>query len=323
LLVSLAALVSIWFGQAGNDDANRFAEPSNASDQEDRLGIELRAPTSGDAEDCGRIIYEAFRAFAKRHGFPPDFPSLEAATQLATSFIAHPAIYGVAAEYEGKLVGSNFLTEGDPIRAVGPITIDPAAQGHGIGRQLMQAVIDRGQEAIGIRLVQDAFNTRSMSLYVSLGFEVREPLALMQGTPKSKPDPSVVVRPLRAEDVEDCAALCMMVHGVHRSAELKDALKVFTPFVVERAGCLSGYLSVPTFWIMNHGVALTEDDLRALILGAAAASSEPVSFLLPVRQASLFRWCLSEGLQVVKPMTLMSMGYYQAPQGSYFPSVLY
>jgi GNAT superfamily N-acetyltransferase len=107
---------------------------------------------------------------------PPDFPSLEAATELATSFIAHPAIYGVAAEDEGKLVASNFLTEGDPIRAVGPITIDPAAQGRGIGRQLMRAVIDRGQEAIGIRLVQDAFNTRSLSLYAALGFEVKEPL---------------------------------------------------------------------------------------------------------------------------------------------------
>jgi GNAT superfamily N-acetyltransferase len=254
---------------------------------------------------------------------PPDFPSLEAATELATSFIAHPAIYGVAAEDEGKLVASNFLTEGDPIRAVGPITIDPAAQGRGIGRQLMRAVIDRGQEAIGIRLVQDAFNTRSLSLYAALGFEVKEPLALMQGTPKSKPDRTVLVRPLRAEDVEDCAAICMTVHGIHRSAELMDALKIFTPFGVEREGRLTAYLSAPSLWLMNHGVALTEDDLRALILGAAAASSEPVSFLLPIRQANLFKWCLSEGLRVIKPMTLMSMGYYQPPQGCYFPSVLY
>jgi hypothetical protein len=116
-----------------------------------------------DAEASGRIIYRAFRDFAERHGFPPDFPSLEAATELATTFIAHPAIYGVAAEDEGKLVGSNFLTESDPIRAVGPVTIDPAAQGCGI-RQLMRAVMDRGQEAIGIRLVQDAFNTLTVNL---------------------------------------------------------------------------------------------------------------------------------------------------------------
>jgi GNAT superfamily N-acetyltransferase len=287
------------------------------------LALAVRPITSSDAEDCARIIYHAFKDHADRHGFPPDLPSIELATQLATSFIAHPAIFGIAAEERGKLVGSNFLTESDPIRAIGPITVDPAAQARGIGRQLMQVAIERGREAIGIRLVQDAFNTRSMSLYASLGFEVKEPLLLIQGTPRSKPHSSFVVRPLTTEDVQDCAAICMAVHGIHRSGELKDAIKTLTPLGVEREGRLTGYLSVPTFWIMNHGVALTEDDMRALILGAAAATFQPVSFLLPIRQTGLFRWCLSEGLRVVKPMTLMSMGYYEAPQGCYLPSVLY
>ena len=62
--------------------------------------------------------------------------------------------------------------------------------------------------------------------------------------------------------------------------------------------------------------------MQALIAGAAAASNEPVSFLLPVRPASLFRWCFSEGLRVVKPMTLV-MGRYHEPRGSWFPSVFY
>jgi hypothetical protein len=74
---------------------------------------------------------------------------------------------------------------------------------------------------------------------------------------------------------------------------------------------------------MNHGVAETEEDMRALVLGAAAMSSEPLSFLLPTRQASFFRWCLSNGLRAVKPMTLTTMGSYKDPQGCYFPSVLY
>jgi hypothetical protein len=33
----------------------------------------------------------------------------------------------------------------------------------------MQAVLDRGAGALGIRLLQDAFNTGSLSLYASLG----------------------------------------------------------------------------------------------------------------------------------------------------------
>ena len=71
-------------------------------------------------------------------------------------------------------------------------------------------------------------------------------------------------------------------------------------------------------------VAEAEGDMRALIAGAvAAASPEPVSFLLPVRQSGLFRWCLAEGMRVVKPMALMVVGEYREPGGVWFPSVLY
>ena len=45
--------------------------------------------------------------------------------------------------------------------------------------------------------------------------------------------------------------------------------------------------------------------------------------LFPIRQASLFRWCLAHGLRVVKPMTLMTMGSYQEPTGPFWPSVQY
>jgi hypothetical protein len=188
----------------------------------------------------------------------------------------------------------------------------------------MEAVLERAEAARGVRLVADAFNARSVALYASLGFEVKEPLLLVRGAPRNGPPPGVAVRPLAAADLGACARLCAMVHGVERTAELRDALKAFTPFAVEREGRLTGYLTAPTFWLANHGVAETEADMRALIAGAAAAASpEPVSFLLPVRQASLFRWCLAEGMRVVKPMTLMAMGEYREPGGVWFPSVFY
>ena len=49
----------------------------------------------------------------------------------------------------------------------------------------------------------------------------------------------------------------------------------------------------------------------------------PLRFLLPTRQATLFRWALGEGLRIVKPLSLMTFGPYQEPAGSFFPSVLY
>jgi hypothetical protein len=71
---------------------------------------QIRPAIAADAEACGHIIFEAFKGIAEKHGFPPDFPSVEAATQLATIFIADPSIYGVVAEMDGRVVGSNFLT---------------------------------------------------------------------------------------------------------------------------------------------------------------------------------------------------------------------
>jgi predicted N-acetyltransferase YhbS len=283
----------------------------------------IRPAVAADTEACGHIIYEAFRGIAEAHGFPPDFPSVKAAVQLAGAFIAHPSVFAVVAEVDQQVVGSNFLGEGDPIRGLGPITVAPSFQRGGIGRGLMEAVLERGKGAAGVRLVQDAFNPSTIALYTSVGFDVKEPLQLLRGTPRNKPAAGFTVRPLTGEDLDACAALCRRVHGFDRKNELRDAPRMFAPFVLERDGRLTGYLSAATFWIANHGVAETEEDMRALIMGAGAASSDPLSFLLPVRQASLFRWCLNEGMRVVKPMTLMAMGEYRTPAGCHFPSVFY
>ena len=283
----------------------------------------IRVATPADADPAGRIMYAAFKGLAERHGFSPDFPTAEAAVQLAQAFIAHPSTFAVVAEEQGRIVGSNFLAEGDAIRGVGPITVEPARQGGGVGRKLMEAVLDRAKGAAGVRLLQDSFNMGSLSLYASLGFEVREPMLVMIGVPRSAAEPGFTVRRMEERDLDACNALCARVHGFARASELNDALRLLAPLVVERDSEVTGYLTGPTFWINSHGVAATEDDMKALILGAGALNAGPLSFLLPVRQAGLFRWCLDEGLRAAKPMTLMTVGDYRNPDGSYLPSVFY
>jgi hypothetical protein len=100
---------------------------------------------------------------------------------------------------------------------------------------------------------------------------------------------------------------------------------MLTPVVALRAGRLTAYASGPTFWALNYAVAETDEDMQALLAGAVTVSggASPLSFLLPTRQTNLFRWCLRNGLRAVKPMTLMTMGQYQEPRGSYLPSVGY
>ena len=126
-----------------------------------------------------------------------------------------------------------------------------------------------------------------------------------------------------SQDLDACAALCEKVHGFERTNELRDCLQSFTPFVALRAGRIVAYASAPNAWFANHGVAEAEDDMSALLLGIHLAIAGPLCFLLPIRQASLFRWCLEHGLRVVMPMTLMAMGEYREPAGCHFPSVVF
>src|SRR5213592_1669566 len=182
--------------------------------------VTLREVEPGDAEACARICFEAFGAIHDHHRFPRDFPSLEAAVGLMSMWIPHPAVWGVVAELDGRVVGSNFLDERDPIRGVGPITVDPEGQNTGVGRRLMEAVLERGKDARGIRLVQDGFHMRSLSLYTSLGFDVTASCVVMRGTPRGEPVGGVEVRPLSEDDLDECETLCKKVHGFERTGAL-------------------------------------------------------------------------------------------------------
>ena len=285
-------------------------------------GVALREVRPDDAEACARIIFDAFAAIHDHHRFPRDFPVPEAAMAMMAGWIPHPQVWGVVAERDGQIVGSNFLDERDPVLGVGPITVDPAGQNAGVGRRLMEAVLDRGRDARGIRLVQDGFHMRSLSLYESLGFDVIAACVVMSGAPRGHAMGDVEVRPVEEHDLEECAALSIRVHGFERTGALRDALQFFAPYAALRDGRIVAYATTVTFWPMAHGVAETEGDMQALLAGGAAQAGEPLALLVPI-QSGLFRWGLQQGLRAVKPMNVMSLGEFREPDGSWFPSVLY
>lgn len=287
------------------------------------MTIQIRSMRAEDVEACGRICHEAFKGIAEQHNFRPDFPDVQGAIEFMRMFLASPDVFDVVAESGGKVIGSNHLWEYDEIRAVGPITVDPNVQAKGVGRMLMETVIERGQSGRGIRLVQDSFNTTSLSLYATLGFDVKEPLALLEGSAKGDVPRGFEVRPITEEDYEACAELCRSVHGISRINEVRNTPPSPSPFVALRDGRVVAYMSAPQFWPLNHAVAETEADMRTLIAGVSNQCSEPLSFLLATRQTDLFRWCLKNKMRVIKPMTLMTMGEYHEPRGCYLPSVGY
>jgi predicted N-acetyltransferase YhbS len=285
------------------------------------MNLGLRPGTLEDAAACGLICFEAFRSISSKHNFAGDFPTVEVATAGVTSMLSNPGFYSVVAELDGRVVGSNFLDERNPIAGIGPISVDPAVQNQTIGRQLMLAVMERAMQRrfAGTRLVQSAYHNRSLCLYTKLGFETREPLSKMDGPPVGKRIAGYDVRPATESDLKACDELCFRVHGHDRGGELRDSLRQGTATVVEHLGRITGYASDLAFFA--YAVGETNQDIIALI--AAAPDFSKGGFLVPTRNGELFRWCLNNGLRLVQQMTLMTVGLYNDPVGAYLPSVLY
>lgn len=283
------------------------------------MSATLRAATRADAAACGRICYDAFAAIAAQHSFPPDFASADFATTVLEMMLRQPTTTAVVAERDGRVVGSCFITDTGTIAAIGPISVDPAAQDGAVGRQMMVHVLDQAAKRgfAGVRLVQAAYHSRSMALYAKLGFEVREPLACMAGAPPRVSIPGVAVRAAVVADLEACSVLHFRVLGHTRPHELADAVRQGYAMVAERDGRLTGYATLLGF--PGHAVGEANLDLQALI--AAAPAVIGAGFLVPTRNGELFRWCLAQGLRMTQPLTLMSLGLYNEPAGAFLPSV--
>ncbi|GAC1657379.1 MAG: GNAT family N-acetyltransferase [Acidobacteriaceae bacterium] len=283
--------------------------------------VTLRRATPADAEVCGNICYEAFLSIGMRHNFANDMASPAESIGLLTFMFNTPGFYAIVAEQNGKIVGSNVMFEADPIASIGPITVAPEVQDGSIGRRLMADVIARARDLNkpGIRLVQASYHARSLALYAKLGFIVRDTLAIIYGATPTFLSQGATVRSARPEDQAVCDELCFRVHGHDRAQELAGAIAQGIATVVERAGRITGYSTGVGFFC--HAVAETNDDVKALI--AAAPSFAGPGFLVPTRNADLFRWCLENGLRVKYVMTLMAIGLYNEPQGAWLPSVAY
>lgn len=284
------------------------------------VGLSVRLMRPEDAEVCGRVGFEAHGAVAAANNVPSEQPTLEFAVGLIRALQADPAAHGFVAERDGRVVGSVFLHTYAAVAVIGPLTVHPEAQG-GAGRRLMEAALEeaRRRGIAGVRLVQSPAHLRSLALYVKMGFDVREPLVLMQGDLPTTEPGAAPVRPATEGDIVACNALCRRVHGLEREHELRQAIRQGVARVAERGGRLVGYAAGLGF--LGYAVAETTDDLKAPIAGAPAILGP--GFFVPTRDGELLRWLLESGMRAAWPATLMSLGPYQDPAGAFLPSIAF
>ena len=288
------------------------------------MDLTIRSIRQADAETCGKIGFQAHKAISSAYGYPSEQPSFEFAVGMIKTLLANPNSWGALAERDGKILGSIFLHifPRSPIAAIGPLTVDPSAEG-GVGRALMEAALmeARKRDYDQVRLVQSPSHLRSFVLYTKCGFKLREPLFLMHGNPV----PSILgkkhdVRAAGSEDISACNEICISVHGFSREIELRQAIDQRVAIVnIDNTGSITGYAAGIGFF--SHAVAKTNEVLKALVANASAILGP--GFFVPGRNFDLLRWLLDAGFRIVWPANLMTVGNYQDPTAPFLPSIAY
>jgi GNAT superfamily N-acetyltransferase len=280
------------------------------------MPLEITPICAEYVRELTRIFFEAFKDIQERHRFPVDLPNMELARGIMEMIVGKRDIYGVAAVLDGKIVGSNFAHIEDAVSYIGPITVDTSQQGRGVGRALMQHIIEWSLKNHGpmVRLVQEGFNMQSLSLYTSLGFTVVEPLVMMEVQPGERDDPTI--RPLVLEDLGVCDSLCQRILKVSRKNELAFMIEHgvrsgFVPYGRFLSGTLVAYV-IPGCY--GYGVGESSENFLATVVHAARhVPPHAHQLLIPIRNGELFRQALQLGMHCLKPGTLMVLGPYEQP----------
>jgi hypothetical protein len=199
------------------------------------------------------------------------------------------------------------------------VSVDISSQGEGIGRATMQHVVaharERGYEMV--RLTQDSFNMRSLALYASLGFVVKEPISYMTLAATNAIDPAF--RLATPADFDAMDELCQSIYRISRRNECETLVNLgFPAFVLDRGG-VRGYLIGTA---LGHGVAENDAGMLALI-NSLGATMPDAHTLVPLRNGALYRGALASGHKNQKVENLMALGPYEEPQGAFCPSALF
>lgn len=296
---------------------------SDATLRTENSTITIRAIQPGDVESCGRTAHTAHMAVAAAHNVPCEHPSVEFSIGLIGNKIKDPNAIGFVAEENGRILGSVFLNmfPETPVAAIGPLTVDPVAEGNAAGQRLMRAATDEARDRCIelVRLVQSPSHLRSLALYAKLGFQVREPLVLVNGKPLGWSIANCDVRPATMSDIPGCNRLCIAVHGFARTFELRAAIEQRTARVVERGDYISGYSTGLGF--RGHAVGDTTEDIK-LLIGTSPAAMGP-GFFVPTRNGDLLRWLFDNGFRAIWPAMLMTRGPYSEGNGVFMPSIAF
>jgi len=154
--------------------------------------IIIRPVVENDLPAADRIIRVAFGTFL---GIPDPTTFMGDASMARTRWLADPGAV-LAAEHNGKLIGSNFVTNWGSFGFFGPLTVEPDYWNRGVAQQLLGPTMDifRRWRNRHLGLYTFPHSPKHMALYQKFGFWPRDLVVsfakTIDGAPETPPDVS-------------------------------------------------------------------------------------------------------------------------------------
>jgi ribosomal protein S18 acetylase RimI-like enzyme len=292
-------------------------------------GLVVRPAQARDVERAGDVNFLAFYRSALLHGVPAVVTTPAESRRYVSHLLEFDPLGGIVAEDGGEVVGLAWLHPRGPVATVGPVAVDPAVQGRGIGRRLLEGLFEiAGKGVPQIRLVQESFNLVSLGLYLRTGFRIVAPLLELELPAGTRLDPppataSVVIRPARADDRTALVTRDARAFGAPRPQSVDLYLQRGRVLVAEERSMLAGYAMAIGFDARAFLGSASADDARVLLalLGTLAAEfggrGLAVRALVAASDRAVVDGLLGFGFRVFRACHYMVRGGGTAPPPSY------
>lgn len=217
----------------------------------------------------------------------------------------------VASDDDNPMLGTaTWWSYGEHYGSVGLVLVDGSQQGRGIGRRLMETIIDDA----GSRSLQLVATQAGLKLYQQCGFRevgfIQQRQAILSSTIE-QPSSNAVLRELTADDLDGLRTLDAAAFGAPRHDLMQHLLTVGAGFVASLDGKPAGFVikrQAGRGTLIGPVVADSESLAIALVAKALNSSSGFVRIDIPSNPEQLAHWLDSIGLASVDTVTAMRRG---------------
>lgn len=220
--------------------------------------------------------------------------------------------FGYVVERDGEVIGTAMAwLYGADAATLGMVIISPRAQGMGLGRRLMDAVLaDLGDRTVLLNATDDG-----VPLYHGLGFASGGPIFQHQGAafsvPMAKLIPDERIRPLGLKDMTALRSLARRATGMNRDALIDALVRGAQGVVLTRGNEPVGFALLRRFGhghVVGPTVAPDTSGAKALISHWLGSNSGVFCRLDVPEESGLSAWLEELGLPCVGRVTRMVRG---------------